>query len=107
MTEGALGKLYASGEQVVRQGDQGNCMYVVQAGKLEVIREEHDGDFTSQRAHRISNSTLLQVGPLLQQNHLAGLVDSRAFESREVDSSRNLFPTVVASIPGDGVLTGA
>jgi len=43
MTEGALGKLYASGEQVVRQGDQGNCMYVVQAGKLEVIREEHDG----------------------------------------------------------------
>jgi CRP-like cAMP-binding protein len=43
MTEGALGKLYASGEPVVRQGDQGNCMYVVQAGKLEVIREEHDG----------------------------------------------------------------
>ncbi len=44
MTEGALGKLYASGEQVVRQGDEGNCMYVVQAGKLEVLREEHDGN---------------------------------------------------------------
>lgn len=43
MIEGALGKLYSSGEQVVRQGDEGNCMYVVQAGKLEVIREEHDG----------------------------------------------------------------
>jgi CRP-like cAMP-binding protein len=43
MTEGALGKLYASGEHVVRQGDEGNCMYVVQAGKLEVVREEHDG----------------------------------------------------------------
>ncbi len=44
MTEGALGKAYASGELVVRQGDEGNCMYVVQAGKLEVLREEHDGD---------------------------------------------------------------
>jgi len=44
MTEGALGKLYASGEQVVRQGDEGNCMFVVQAGKLEVLREEHDGN---------------------------------------------------------------
>ena len=44
MTEGALGKVYASGELVVRQGDEGNCMYVVQAGTLEVLREEHDGD---------------------------------------------------------------
>jgi CRP-like cAMP-binding protein len=43
MTEGALGKVYASGEHVVRQGDKGDCMYVVQAGKLEVMREEHDG----------------------------------------------------------------
>jgi len=43
MIEGALGKLYASGELVVRQGDEGNCMFVVQAGKLEVMREEHDG----------------------------------------------------------------
>jgi len=44
MTEGALGKAYASGELVVRQGDEGNCMYVVQAGTLEVLREEHDGN---------------------------------------------------------------
>ena len=43
MTEGALGKAYANGELVVRQGEEGNCMYVVQAGKLEVLREEHDG----------------------------------------------------------------
>jgi CRP/FNR family cyclic AMP-dependent transcriptional regulator len=43
MTEGALGKNYANGELVVRQGEEGNCMYVVQAGTLEVLREEHDG----------------------------------------------------------------
>ena len=44
MTEGALGKTYSSGELIVRQGDEGNCMYVVQAGELEVVREEHDGN---------------------------------------------------------------
>jgi CRP-like cAMP-binding protein len=43
MSEGVLGKLYADGELIVRQGEMGNCMYVVQSGKLEVLREEHDG----------------------------------------------------------------
>lgn len=41
MTKGELGKVYASGEYVIRQGDKGDCMYVVQAGTLEVMREEH------------------------------------------------------------------
>lgn len=43
MSEGALGKVYANGEHIVRQGDVGNCMYVVQAGHLEVLKEHHDG----------------------------------------------------------------
>src|SRR5512134_1643821 len=43
MSDGALGKRYANGELIVHQGDEGNCMYVVQSGKLEVLREEHDG----------------------------------------------------------------
>ena len=41
MTKGELGKVYANGEYVIRQGDKGDCMYVVQAGTLEVMREEH------------------------------------------------------------------
>ena len=40
MTKGELGKLYASGEYIIRQGDKGDCMYVVQAGMLEVTHEE-------------------------------------------------------------------
>ena len=43
MSEGVMGKTYSSGELVVRQGAPGNCMYVVQSGELEVLREEHDG----------------------------------------------------------------
>ena len=39
MQVGALGREYADQEVVCRQGETGNCMYVVQAGKVEVLRE--------------------------------------------------------------------
>ncbi len=37
---GGLGKVYRAGEVIVRQGDIGDCMYVIQAGKVEVIMEK-------------------------------------------------------------------
>ncbi|MBL6928999.1 MAG: cyclic nucleotide-binding domain-containing protein [Rhodospirillales bacterium] len=40
MTVGALGKEYAPGEVIVRQGEIGECMYVVQEGTVEVIVEK-------------------------------------------------------------------
>ncbi len=40
MTAGALGKTYRDGEIVVRQGDAGDCLFVVQEGQLEVVRED-------------------------------------------------------------------
>jgi flavin-dependent dehydrogenase len=36
---GELGKIFRSGEIIVRQGDIGECMYFIQSGKVEVIRE--------------------------------------------------------------------
>jgi len=39
MDTGALGKVYNDGEVIVRQGDEGNCMYVIQAGEVEVVHE--------------------------------------------------------------------
>ncbi|MBI3941252.1 MAG: cyclic nucleotide-binding domain-containing protein [Acidobacteria bacterium] len=40
MDMGGLGKVYRDGEIVVRQGEMGDCMFVIQAGQLEVLREE-------------------------------------------------------------------
>ena len=34
MKEGELGKMYASGEVIFREGDQGEVMYVIQAGQV-------------------------------------------------------------------------
>lgn len=39
MTGPALGRLYQHGEIVCRQGDVGDCLYVVQEGHVEVIDE--------------------------------------------------------------------
>ena len=36
---GTLGKLYYNGEVIVRQGEIGDCMYVVQEGTVEVVVE--------------------------------------------------------------------
>ena len=39
-----LGKLYKDGEIIIKQGTRGNCLYVVQEGKVEIIHETPDGD---------------------------------------------------------------
>ena len=42
MESGALGKLYRDGEFIFHQGDAGDCMYVIQAGQVEIV-QERDG----------------------------------------------------------------
>ena len=39
MKTGKLGKHYADGEEIVRQGDTGDCMFEVLAGRVEVLQE--------------------------------------------------------------------
>jgi hypothetical protein len=39
-----LGKIYRPGEDIIRQGEQGECMYVIQAGRVEVIREREGAE---------------------------------------------------------------
>jgi CRP-like cAMP-binding protein len=42
-TEG-LGKIYGDRQVVIRQGEIGDCMYAIQQGRVEVVRETADGD---------------------------------------------------------------
>jgi CRP-like cAMP-binding protein len=39
---GMLGKIYRDGEQVVRQGETGGSMFVIQSGKVRVLKEAND-----------------------------------------------------------------
>lgn len=40
---GGLGRVYPDGEVIVRQGEPGDCMYVVQQGSVEVVHETESG----------------------------------------------------------------
>ena len=44
MGEGALGKIYLDGDPIVRQGEVGDCMYVVQSGDVEVVLASGTGE---------------------------------------------------------------
>ena len=60
MNLGELGKIYRSGEVIIRQGEVGDCMYVIQSGRAEVVQEAggqqvrlaelQDGDFFGEMA---------------------------------------------------------
>ncbi|MBI5504411.1 MAG: cyclic nucleotide-binding domain-containing protein [Deltaproteobacteria bacterium] len=44
MSISGLGKLYEDGETIVAQGDVGNCMFVVQVGRVQVVRGDAGGE---------------------------------------------------------------
>ena len=39
MSSGELGKSYEDGQVITRQGEDGNCMFVIQSGEVEIVRE--------------------------------------------------------------------
>jgi len=40
MGKGDLGKVYADGEVIMRQGDTGDTMFVIQEGQVEILQEK-------------------------------------------------------------------
>lgn len=60
MDTGALGRMYEDGEIIVRQGEVGDCMYVIQEGVVDILCDEngeeihiatrHAGDFIGEMA---------------------------------------------------------
>ena len=77
MDIGALGKIYQKGEIIVRQGEIGDCMYVVQDGFVEVVIESGNkevqlnilgkDEFFGEMAifeHEIRTATVRALGPV-------------------------------------------
>ena len=75
MENGALGKVYQDSQVIVRQGEAGDCMYVIQEGRVAVIQEKDGrevplallgkGDFFGEMAlfsHEVRSSTVRAQG---------------------------------------------
>ena len=76
MSLGALGKDYREGEIIVRQGELGDCMYVILEGRVEVLIESENhqvklnilgkNEFFGEMAifdHEIRSATVRALGP--------------------------------------------
>jgi CRP-like cAMP-binding protein len=44
MDENGLGKIYRDTEIIIKQGDQGDCMFVIQEGLVEIVKEMDGGE---------------------------------------------------------------
>ena len=44
LKKNTLGRLYKDGETIIKQGDEGDCVYVIQEGKVEIIDESVNGE---------------------------------------------------------------
>jgi signal-transduction protein with cAMP-binding, CBS, and nucleotidyltransferase domain len=84
---GDLGKVYGPGEVIVRRGEIGECMYVIQSGKAEVVSESEgrelrlavlgEGDFFGEMALFEKEVRSATVRPLGEVRVLT--VDKRLF----------------------------
>jgi CRP-like cAMP-binding protein len=75
MSKGDLGRTYKDGEVITRQGDVGDCMYVIQKGQVQVVVERdgvetplriaNEGEFMGEMAifdHEERSATLRALG---------------------------------------------
>jgi len=46
MKDGELGKVYSEGELIFKEGDEGDRMYVVQSGRVQITKNTSSGDLT-------------------------------------------------------------
>ena len=49
MRLGALGKTYEDGQYITKQGESGQCMYIIQQGCVEVVVEGREGEVVLSR----------------------------------------------------------
>jgi CRP-like cAMP-binding protein len=77
MDTGALGKVFKDGEVIIRQGDVGECMFVIQEGEVEIFVEKGGqevqlavkgkGDFIGEMAifdRDVRSATVRALGPV-------------------------------------------
>lgn len=99
-----LGRLYKDGEVVVRQGEMGECMYVVQDGQVEAVAESEGesvvlrtmtkNDFFGEMAlfeKDVRTATIRAVGParvltIDRKNFLRGINEDPSLAMRMVET---------------------
>ena len=75
MSFGDLGKTYSDGQAIIKQGESGDCMFVIQSGQVEVLNEKdgknirlairNKGEFIGEMAlfeREVRSATIRSIG---------------------------------------------
>jgi CRP-like cAMP-binding protein len=103
-TTDALGTVYRDGEAIIREGETGNCMYVIQEGRVEVLVKKDDqevrvrtlgkNDFFGEMAifeHEVRTATVRALGEarvltIDKRNFLRGIHEDPSLAFRIVET---------------------
>ena len=76
MEASALGKTYHDGEVIIRQREKIDCMYVIQSGQVEVIRENSGKNNKALRITVLDEGKFFGVVPLFERIGSVGIIRS-------------------------------
>lgn len=100
----SLGKQYQDGEVIVRQGDTGECMFVIQKGEVEAVAERDGGELRLRKMgvnsffgemalfeHETRTATVRALGPthvltIDKKNFLGGIHEDPSLAFRIVQT---------------------
>ena len=123
MTSGSLGKVYEAGDLIIRQGEAGDCMFVIQEGQVEVFAERDgkdvrlavrgEGDIVGEMAvleHEVRSASVRALGrarllTVDKKNFLRRIQEDPSLALRIVQTlSRRIreLSEEVAQLKGDG-----
>jgi CRP-like cAMP-binding protein len=104
MDTSTLGKQFKSGDLIFREGDKGNCMFVIQSGEVEMVKEcdgrqvlvsvRSNGDFFGEevlfvrdvREASVRARTNVQVLTIDKRNLLRRLQDDPSLAFRVIET---------------------
>ncbi|MBC8554409.1 MAG: cyclic nucleotide-binding domain-containing protein [Candidatus Brocadiales bacterium] len=76
MEESGLERTYHNGDVIIRQGEKGEQMYVIQSGRVEVIRENSDKSDNPLRITELDEGDFFGTVPLFGRVSSMGKVRS-------------------------------
>ncbi len=76
MEESGLGKTYRKGEVIIRQGEKGEHMYILQSGQVEIVRESTDKNRKTSCTKILDEGSFFGMVPLFERSNSKGIVRS-------------------------------
>jgi len=91
MKNNTLGRTYDDGEVIIKQGDEGNCLYVIQEGAVEVF---HENNGSEKKIASLGQSEFFGEMGLFEKDVRSATVRSRGISKVLTIDKKNFYKTI-------------